>query len=285
MGRTMTVALVAAMLLALTAGAALADTIDCSTDPWTPEQNTPEECYGTEGNDTMHGTPGQDLMDARAGKDTLNGYDGNDIINAQDGLEDQVDCGTGSADYAFFDVGLDTVRNCEGRSSPDYSPEERQVCTPPWSYEVRSPRGYLPLTCTIGTEGNDVLVGSDDPVVFDTIWGLGGDDTLKGRAGWDGLEGGPGKDTLYGHKASDFLFGDESSQSQPNPDADRLDGGDGDDTIFAWDRVRDTISCGPGQPDRVQADRDIDVVPRDCERVRWSTENDFHWARWIMRRK
>ncbi len=53
----------------------------------------------------------------------------------------------------------------------------------------------------IGTEGDDVLVGSGIP---DEIFGLGGDDILLGLLDIDYLDGGPGNDVLDGGAGLDF---------------------------------------------------------------------------------
>jgi hypothetical protein len=68
MWRATTVALVAAMLLALSMGAALALDINC----------TGGFCEGTDEDDTMNGTDQTDEMFARGGNDKLNAADGND---------------------------------------------------------------------------------------------------------------------------------------------------------------------------------------------------------------
>lgn len=133
MRRTTIVILVAAMLLALTAGAALASTISCPNS----DGSSSYDCTGTGGADTMKGAPGPDYMVGLGGNDTLNGFagedkidalndpqdkgkdtvsggPGNDAIAANDGVKDKIDCGTGSKDIAYSDKGLDIVSsNCE----------------------------------------------------------------------------------------------------------------------------------------------------------------------------
>src|SRR5215213_6993925 len=151
MWRTTTVTLVAAVLLALTAAAALAATIDPITCP-TPGQNSNYDCVGTTAGDTMNGTPGPDHMVGKAGNDTLKGNDGddkidalnydyydtgtktedigedtvsggpgNDTIAANDGIKgDAINCGPGSRDIVYSDKGLDNVSSdCEWRRSYD----------------------------------------------------------------------------------------------------------------------------------------------------------------------
>ena len=46
------------------------------------------------------------------------GGNGNDTIEANDGNKDIIDCGEnrGDKDTVFFDVGIDTIKNCEERN-------------------------------------------------------------------------------------------------------------------------------------------------------------------------
>ena len=97
----------------------------------------------------------------------------------------------------------------------------------------------LPLTwvCTHGgTAGSDRLVGTAD---LDSLCGRGGNDELLGR---------DGPDRLFGHGGRDSLSG-----------------GGGRDTLYARDKARDVLVCGPGL-DRALADKQDQVAP-DCERV------------------
>ena len=59
----------------------------------------------------------------------------------------------------------------------------------------------------VGTDGDDVLVGSGDD---DTLIGLDGRDTLIGNAGDDTLDGGLGLDLVVGGAGDDVLIGDAS---------------------------------------------------------------------------
>ena len=56
-----------------------------------------------------------------------------------------------------------------------------------------------------GTEGDDIILGTDDGEV---ISGLGGDDQILGGAGHDMISGGPGADELHGGAGHDVLCGD-----------------------------------------------------------------------------
>jgi Ca2+-binding RTX toxin-like protein len=132
----------------------------------------------------------------------------------------------------------------------------------------------------IGTDGADVMRGTDGD---DSIVGLGGDDVIHGLGGFDRLTGdgnaatapgndqllggggsddlvgGAGSDRLYGeggndHVSADFLFSDGT---------DAVEGGQGDDIVYAVEGQRDVIDCGPGR-DQVQFDAGLDSVKR-CE--------------------
>ena len=78
-------------------------------------------------------------------------------------------------------------------------------------------------------DGNDIVV----------ISGLIINVAVDGGGGNDRIVGGPGKDKLFG------------------------DGGN--DSVYARDKAKDTIRCGPGK-DTVEADK-IDAVARDCEKI------------------
>jgi Ca2+-binding RTX toxin-like protein len=290
MRRTTTVALVAAVLLALTAAAALAATIDDC--PQNDLQNYDYDCSGTDGDDTVNGTPGPDYMTGLKGKDTLNGFDGddkidaadydktipqedtvsggpgNDTIGANDGLTDHIDCGPGSRDIAYSDKGKDTVSsNCEWRRSydtPRYCPGDGIPWTEPgvpadWPYGVSDVRGKS-IWCIDGSRGDDKKLdgttGHSD--LLDSIWADKGNDTLNGGLGPDTLEGWSGNDILKGGAGTDFLYGDSSAHPLYNgffkgAGKDKIYGGPGDDYIAAIDNKKDTISCGGGT-DLVQAD-------------------------------
>lgn len=89
-------------------------------------------------------------------------------------------------------------------------------------------------TCTaatiVGTDGNDVLVGTAGPDVIgagdgdDVVYGLGGDDVLCGGNGVDRLFGGPGDDEIDGGNGNDLVVGEDG--------ADRVYGARGVDTVF-----------------------------------------------------
>ena len=132
------------------------------------------------------------------------------------------------------------------------------------------------LTSMVGTEGADRIDGSGGP---DEINSAGGDDTVHGGEGRDNLNGGYGNDILYGDSGADSLYdgdglnllyggaGDDTvtgsgylsggagndliQSSGYNRAGSVLDGGAGDDTLYAYDG--DTVLFGAGDGhDRVQ---------------------------------
>ena len=125
---------------------------------------------------------------------------------------------------------------------------------------------------TVGTPGDDVLVGSNDR---DVLSGRGGDDCLFGRANDDRLTGGTGADLLDGGSGGDRINGDAGEDKiragrgndtiTPGAGKDAVAAQGGDDEIFARDTTRDTIDCGAGV-DKVKADR-TDTV-KSCEYVK-----------------
>jgi Ca2+-binding RTX toxin-like protein len=137
--------------------------------------------------------------------------------------------------------------------------------------------------------GNDTIAGGPDA---DQLHGDAGDDVFTDLTSGDLVDGGPGEDVLdltgepsgvsvsLNGIADDggALGGDanviavESLRGSPSGDflsgggaADRLEGGDGDDTIDALGGGGDVVDCGPGDADLARADAGDQVV--NCEQV------------------
>jgi Ca2+-binding RTX toxin-like protein len=129
--------------------------------------------------------------------------------------------------------------------------------------------GTVPYT--VGTNGDDVLVGS---AARDTLSGRGGQDCVFGRSGDDRLNGGSGNDVLSGSGGNDRMNGDAGADRlnggngndsiTPGAGKDKVAANGGDDTISARDGTKDTIDCGAGH-DKVTADRN-DAL-NNCEFV------------------
>ena len=70
--------------------------------------------------------------------------------------------------------------------------------------------------------------------------------TIEGTDRSDELLGGHGDDTLNGGPAADVLWGDYKPSGQPTSQWDHLNGGDGNDYIYA-SHGRNTIDAGSGK--------------------------------------
>ncbi|MEJ2310469.1 MAG: calcium-binding protein [Gammaproteobacteria bacterium] len=120
-------------------------------------------------------------------------------------------------------------------------------------------------TC-VGTEGNELIWGSDDD---DIIVALGGDDVIHADAGDDlvcagpgndAVHGGLGADTIYGEEGVDWLFGAKGNDS--------LFGGPGDGDVLWGGPDTDFLDGGDGTGDFCLQQRDLARVKEDtCELV------------------
>ncbi|MBN2113892.1 MAG: hypothetical protein JW785_07185, partial [Acidimicrobiia bacterium] len=116
----------------------------------------------------------------------------------------------------------------------------------------------------VGSEGDDVLVGTAGP---DVIVGLGGDDVLTGGGGRDVLCGGDGDDLLRGGPGRDVLVGGEGADRLTGgPGIDLLLGGSGDDRLSGG-RDADELRGGPGS-DRLSGGGGADVLFGGADRDR-----------------
>ena len=94
------------------------------------------------------------------------------------------------------------------------------------------------------------------------ISGLRGPDFINGRGAADELYGGKGNDEIHGKCGSDYISGGRGF--------DVLRGGAGNDRIEAADGKHDFINCGPGDADRVSADREAEGAEdrvKNCEYI------------------
>ena len=196
---------------------------------------------GTENADKLAGTGDSESIAGLAGDDTLYGGAGDDMLFGGDGADLLV----GGAGADTLEGGSSTYdhdgdgENDDGSPNADASPEIEHLDTISYSY---SPAGVsINLTSgaasggdaegdtlgddienVIGSAHDDVLTGTDDVNVGNSLWGLAGNDVLSGREGEDMLYGGAGDDSLSG--------GDEDDTLEGGPGADELTGGLGNDT-------------------------------------------------------
>jgi 2',3'-cyclic-nucleotide 2'-phosphodiesterase (5'-nucleotidase family) len=101
----------------------------------------------------------------------------------------------------------------------------------------------VPPPTKVGTDGDDVLVGTAEEDVIDgkggndRIWTGRKDDYVNSGDGDDKVSGQGGDDTLLGGNGDDSLYGEAGD--------DIISGGDGNDFILAW-KGNDTVSGGKG---------------------------------------
>ncbi len=175
---------------------------------------------GLPSDDNIKGGKGDDTLFGGGGNDKLSGGKGNDTLNGGTG-DDKLKGGKGN-DVLNGDAGNDRLD---------------------------------------GGKGNDTLNGGADD---DELDGGKGNDILNGGAGNDVLAGGEGDDRLLGGDGDDVLVGDSygsgsgsdwygsgsSGGSFGSVEAfDYLDGGAGDDQLFAGEDTADTFAFGPQSGD------------------------------------
>jgi Ca2+-binding RTX toxin-like protein len=166
---------------------------------------------GGTGGDYLVGNEGDDHLDGGGGDDHVYGNDDNDVIAGGDG-NDTLQGGKGS-DVIDGGEGQDRIDGDFGTSS-----------FYPW-------------------DSADTLSGGGGD---DTIYGGGGDDSISGGDGKDYLVGGLGHDVIDGGEGHDFIlgWGEYASFVTSDTESDVLNGGGGDDTIFAG--YGDSVDGGAG---------------------------------------
>ena len=198
---------------------------------------------GTGGDDHLTGTDGDDTFDISAGgDDTVYGGDGNDTIKAGAALtsSDRIDGEAGtdtlvlSGDYsAGVWLGTSTLRNVE-----------KLILAAGHSYVLDTSDATVAAGATLTV--NASALGASDSLVFNggyetdgkfTITGGFGNDSLAGGAGDDRLKGGAGNDKLNISKGgNDIVYAgggnDTIVAGAALTASDRIDGGDGTDTLM-----------------------------------------------------
>ncbi len=210
-----------------------------------------DDLFGDDGNDLLLGGPGNDTLKGGSGNDELLGDDGRDTLEGEDGV-DLLAGGEGN-DTLKGGTGDDVL---EGDDGDDFLV------------------GNAGDDSLAGGLGDDVLVGDEGTIAsLLSVTGIAG-------TGNDVLAGGPGDDTLVGAGGNDALYGGNhvpagitslvtvayrvvvgSLVAEPDG-ADFLDGGEGEDVLFADDAHSGmaTTFPGAGVGDRVWLDLDQDGV-------------------------
>lgn len=189
-----------------------AEQVDTAEDEALPVEDLPFDPQTVEtvlqpGTETFDGTDAADVVTGTDAANVISGQAGNDLLESRGG-DDMVNGGEGN----------DTIQAGDGN---DFA---------------------------VGGIGNDnVFLGDGDdistPLDIDDASMDRGDDLISGGNGDDGILDFRGSDTLLGGAGDDVLaaFGFEDT---PDP-ADRLEGGDGNDTLFGDNG--DTFVGGAGE--------------------------------------
>lgn len=171
---------------------------------------------------------------------------------------------SGVGDFTWSEATTDSAGQVTATiaSSETGSTKVTATCRGQYTCADTSTQNWGPELCdVVGTDGDDVLTGSDASETIcgfdgdDVIDGGGGDDVILGGNGNDRLTGGPGDDQLRGEAGRDSLDGGEGGDAllggsgndelKGGPGADALMGGDGDDDLSGGDG-RDELVGGRG---------------------------------------
>ena len=214
---------------------------------------------GGRANDRLYGGTGNDVLHGGSGSDRLFGGPGDDLLYGGPS-RDSFDCGPGN-DTVY------RVRRSTGPSSLERSDSFIRQAAGCERIVDGDPTATFPLRGVVGSNGDDVLTGTDDG---DLIEGKGGSDKIEGRAGNDELEGdgtsnqggdtligGAGNDRIAGRSGNDRLFGDGTDPSGPSGN-DEVVGGSGRDLIVGGGG-NDALA-GAYDGDRILAGSGNDVV-------------------------
>src|SRR3954447_12578662 len=132
------------------------------------------------------------------------------------------------------------------------------------TYDDRLPRTDWPVVDLDAGDGNDTINGSYGK---DPLRGGAGNDTLRGIGGDDQIDGGPGDDTIHGGADNDTVTGGPGRDSI-NGDGDYSGTTlGGNDTIQARDGEIDQVACGYGADSAVLDANDVVDLVTDCENV------------------
>ena len=213
-----------------------ADTITGSPDD--------DELNGGDGADHIEAGEGDDMVDGGAGNDFIEAYTGNDIVHAGPGND--IVRGSRGDDELYGDEGDDELIGASGND----------ILVGGAGADLINGHGGIDLLI-----GDDVgsIVGNvgDIPTLGITVTGLGGNgnDILIGGGNIDALFGVGGDDFLYGGNL--FNKGDTGVIEEDHNDF--LDGGPGDDTIFADDAMGRTGDRDTGIAIRSSIWLDVDL--------------------------
>ena len=208
------------------------------------------EVHASYGNDVVHDQPGDDLLSGGPGDDRFHMYGGDDEV-----IGDADEAHGYSADdelrYAAYSAGVNVTLPSTGTSTGNGAGAENDTIS-----GVEHLQGSPHADHLVGNDVHNYLSGGDGG---DKIEGSGGGDTLYaddisgGSGNDDELSGGAGRDHLWAQDGSDVLDG--------GPDGDWLNAVD--DPLQA----DQSIDCGDGGDDTLDADNLTDPAPTGCEIV------------------
>ncbi len=198
--------------------------------------------YGDEDNDSLNGGEGQDSLDGGNGDDVLYGNEGNDSLNGGEGK-----------DSLYGNEGNDTLDGGEGQDLLEGGGGDDSLEGGDGDDQLNGGGGDDQLS---GGDGDDQLNGGDGN---DKLFGGNGNNLLIGGSGNDSTWGNKGTKTVYGGTGDDYIsfignyrgvvlydgdedvaYGEEGDDRLTGFGQDKLDGGEGDDTIYL---IRNTNSA------------------------------------------
>jgi RTX calcium-binding nonapeptide repeat (4 copies) len=255
-----------------------------------------DQVNGGDDNDDLYG--GRRDAGQVTGTNSVVGGHGGDSIWGDDGADDlRGGWGTDTIyDALENDSAVDDVYGGEGADTvyvvSDPAHRDNVSCGPDNDEAHVDASDVVDSDCEVvgktvfGTQGDDTISGFNggDEIQGDAgndqIQGGGGDDQLWGGseqyptvAGNDQVYGDTGADTIIGSAGADMLHGgdgDDMFRDGPEDDAqtDEIWAGAGDDEVNTSNipAARDTVDCGNGLLDTVEADA-LDEVAANCETV------------------
>ncbi len=242
-----------------------------------------DEIFGHDGDDHIEGQAGDDLIIGGLGADYIDAGADNDTVfgDTRTGLEgagDFIILGAG-ADTAFGEAGRDVIFGFNAMTIADRAAFDALAMVSLFGGPAIVPGGGVIDLVNLDPNSSDgtdrISGGADGDWIFggagrDELYGDAGadyiaagagddmvvsggadGDVIFGNDGADELDGDEGGDYLFGNAGPDVLFGGQSEAMLEHDGMvfrQRLDGGTGDDVLYAWaseadrlDPVADTL--------------------------------------------
>ena len=156
-----------------------------------------ETITGATGNDVLSGGGGDDILYGLAGNDTLNGGDGNDLLDGGTGA-DIMTGGMGNDRYVIDNLGDQVIEFAGGgldtvSSSVSYTLSANVEALLLTGTGAIDATGNDENNYILGNSGHNTLSGGAG---YDTLVTVTGNAAIKPDAGFDRIDGGDGMDTL-----------------------------------------------------------------------------------------